>query len=131
MTIENITYLCQQIGAILLPILLIYTLYQWIRKSFVREEALYIMLLEAKRLRQEKWERSLEILSSFDKGHDISEKQTPIRVGFEGNKSPYMCVKYAVKMTNGINDSEVMSVLTKLRCNENISNSALALDMEG
>jgi len=132
MTIESMVYLLQQVGAVLLAIILIYQLHQWMGESCIRDDGLTITLQEAKVVREEAWDRSLEILSSFNEVYDPTLKPNSMQAGFRGNKRPFMYVKYTTKMSNPFKESEVMPVRSNLNCDETrLSSSALLLDMEG
>jgi len=131
MTIESMVYLLQQGGAVLLAIILIYQLHQWIRESCIRDDGLKITLQEAKVVREEAWDRSLEILSSYGERYDLLRKPTSIQTGCRGNKSPFMYVKYTAKKSNPFKESEVIPVLSNLNCDEKrLSSSALLLNIE-
>jgi hypothetical protein len=57
MNIGSFIYLFQQIGAILLTIIVMYQIQHWMRKSQVEENDLYFNLKEAKSTRDEAWDR--------------------------------------------------------------------------
>jgi hypothetical protein len=132
MTFESTPYLLQQIGAILLSVLLIYQIHQWVRNSNVKDEALQVMLRNAKDVRNQAWNQSLELLSTMDESYNQLRKSTSNQAGWCGNKNPEMSVKYAVKMSNPIKESEAMPVALTLKQDEKrVSNRVLAMDMDG
>ena len=75
MSIGSFIYLFQQIGAILLAVILMYPIHHWMRKSQVEEKVLHFNLREAKSTRDEAWDRSLQILSNVDVGSQPPKNQ--------------------------------------------------------
>jgi hypothetical protein len=71
MSAESVLSIFQQIGAILLSIVMSYKFYNWIRKSNSEEGIPYVNLIEARSIRQEAWNRSLEFLSKKKEKYEI------------------------------------------------------------
>ena len=131
MTFESTSYLLQQIGAILLSVLLIYQIHQWVRNSNVKDEALQVMLRNAKDVREQAWNQSLELLSTMDERYDHSRKLTSNQAVWCGNKNPEMSVKYAVRMSNPVKESEAMPVVLTLEQDEKrVLHRVLTMDMD-
>jgi len=75
MNIGSFIYLMQQMGAILLTIIVMYKIQHWMRKSQVEEKVLHFNLMEAKSTRDEAWDCSRQMLSSIDMGNDQLQNQ--------------------------------------------------------
>ena len=66
MGFENAATILQQIGVILISVILLYLGYQWIEGSRVSERDIELTLQKAKVMREEAMERSKEILAKVD-----------------------------------------------------------------
>jgi len=58
MNIGSFIYLMQQLGAILLTIIVMYQIQHWMRKSQLEDKGLHINLKDAKSTRDEVWDCS-------------------------------------------------------------------------
>ena len=132
MTFESTVYLLQQVGVILLSVLLIYQIHQWVGNSNVKDEALQVMLQNAKDVRKQAWNQSLELLSTMDEKYDHLRRSTSNQARWSGNKNHDMSVRYAVRMSNFVKESEAIPVALALKQDEKrVSDRVLAMDIDG